>query len=76
MPGNVLFKGGAARTAQRNLCKECNAHTLLRLPTGIFHAWGVNDNVQFCDYQPSCEQPWPEALWINDLHAPCYYGRC
>jgi type I restriction-modification system DNA methylase subunit len=29
--------------------KECDVHTLLRLPTGIFYAQGVKANVLFFD---------------------------
>ena len=38
MPDNVLFEGGAGETIRRRLLHECNVHTLLRLPTGIFYA--------------------------------------
>lgn len=38
VPDNVLFEGGAGKTVRRALLKECNVHTLLRLPTGIFTA--------------------------------------
>jgi type I restriction enzyme M protein len=29
--------------------KDCDVHTLLRLPTGIFYAGGVKANVLFFD---------------------------
>jgi len=38
LPDNVLFEGGAGETIRRRLLQECNVHTLLRLPTGIFYA--------------------------------------
>ena len=34
VPDNVLFEGGAGETIRRNLLKDCDVHTLLRLPTG------------------------------------------
>ncbi len=37
-PDNVLFEGCAGETIRRNLLHECEVHTLLRLPTGIFYA--------------------------------------
>ena len=40
VPDNVLFEGGAGETVRRRLLAECNVHTLLRLPTGIFYAQG------------------------------------
>ena len=41
VPDNVLFEGGAGETVRRRLLAECDVHTLLRLPTGIFYAQGV-----------------------------------
>jgi type I restriction enzyme M protein len=38
VPDNVLFEGGAGETIRRKLLHECDVHTLLRLPTGIFYA--------------------------------------
>jgi hypothetical protein len=35
---NVLFEGGAGETVRRELLKQAEVHTLLRLPTGIFYA--------------------------------------
>ena len=36
VPDNVLFAGGAGETVRRHLLEQCDVHTLLRLPTGIF----------------------------------------
>jgi type I restriction enzyme M protein len=36
VPDNVLFECGAGETVRRKLLHECDVHTLLRLPTGIF----------------------------------------
>jgi type I restriction enzyme M protein len=67
VPDNVLFEGGAGETVRRNLLKECDVHTLLRLPTGIFYAQGVKANVLFFDRKPAREQAWTERLWIYDF---------
>src|ERR1044071_8703985 len=40
VPDNVLFEGGAGETVRRELLKQADVHTLLRLPTGIFYAQG------------------------------------
>ena len=55
MPDNVLFEGGAGETIRRKLLHECDVHTLLRLPTGIFYAQGVKANVLFFDRKPASE---------------------
>ncbi len=67
VPDNVLFEGGAGETIRRKLLHECDVHTLLRLPTGIFYAQGVKANVIFFDRKPASETPWTKQLWIYDL---------
>jgi type I restriction enzyme M protein len=67
VPDNVLFEGGAGETVRRKLLHECEVHTLLRLPTGIFYAQGVKANVLFFDRKPASEIPWTKQLWIYDL---------
>jgi type I restriction enzyme M protein len=67
VPDNVLFEGGAGEVVRRKLLHECDVHTLLRLPTGIFYAQGVKANVLFFDRKPASETPWTKSLWIYDL---------
>jgi type I restriction enzyme M protein len=67
VPDNVLFEGGAGETVRRKLLHECDVHTLLRLPTGLFYAQGVKANVLFFDKKPASETPWTKKLWIYDL---------
>ena len=68
VPDNVLFEGGAGETVRRKLLHECDVHTLLRLPTGIFYAQGVKANVLFFDRKPGAARtPWTKKLWIYDL---------
>jgi len=67
VPDNVLFEGGAGETVRRKLLHECNVHTLLRLPTGVFYAQGVKANVLFFDRKPASPTPWTQQLWIYDL---------
>ena len=72
VPDNVLFEGGAGETVRRKLLEQCDVHTLLRLPTGIFYAQGVKANVLFFDAKPAQEKPWTEtALGLRpaDEHA-------
>jgi len=67
LPDNVLFEGGAGETIRRKLLHECELHTLLRLPTGLFYAQGVKANVLFFDKKAASETPWTKKLWIYDL---------
>src|SRR6266851_4600785 len=67
VPDNVLFEGGAGEKVRRKLLNDCDVHTLLRLPTGIFYAQGVKANVLFFDRRPASETPWTKTLWIYDF---------
>lgn len=73
LPDNVLFEGGAGETIRRKLLHECDLHTLLRLPTGLFYAQGVKANVLFFDKKPANEMPWTKQLWIYDLRTNKHY---
>jgi len=73
VPDNVLFEGGAGETVRKKLLHECEVHTLLRLPTGIFYAQGVKANVLFFDRRVASEKPWTEKLWIYDLRTNMHF---
>ena len=73
VPDNVLFEGGAGETVRRKLLHECDVHTLLRLPTGIFYAQGVKANVLFFDRKPASETPWTRTLWVYDLRTNTHF---
>ncbi len=73
VPDNVLFEGGAGETVRRNLLQECDVHTLLRLPTGIFYAQGVKANVLFFDRKPGAKEPWTKTLWVYDLRTNMHF---
>jgi type I restriction enzyme M protein len=67
VPDNVLFEGGAGETIRRRLFQECDVHTMLRLPTGIFYAQGVKANVLFFERKGASAHAATEALWVYDL---------
>ncbi|MCX6880539.1 MAG: class I SAM-dependent DNA methyltransferase [Verrucomicrobia bacterium] len=73
LPDNVLFEGGAGETIRRELLKQADVHTLLRLPTGIFYAQGVKANVLFFDRKPAQEKTWTQKLWIYDLRTNLHF---
>lgn len=71
VPDNVLFEGGAGETIRRRLLMQCDVHSLLRLPTGIFYAGGVKANVLFFD-KPSPRpdgKPQTKTLWVYDFRS-------
>jgi type I restriction enzyme M protein len=67
LPDNVLFEGGAGETVRRKLLHECDLHTILRLPTGIFYAQGVKSNVLFFDRKPGSDVAATKEVWFYDL---------
>ena len=67
VPDNVLFEGGAGEKVRRKLLQECDVHTVLRLPTGIFYAQGVKANVLFFDRKPGAKEAWTKQIWFYDL---------
>jgi len=73
VPDNVLFEGGAGESIRRKLLHECDVHTLLRLPTGLFYAQGVKANVLFFDKKQASETPWTKKLWIYDLRTNMHF---
>ena len=68
LPDNVLFEGGAGEKVRRKLLNNCNLHTILRLPTGIFYAQGVKANVLFFDKVIPIENTAAtKDIWIYDF---------
>jgi type I restriction enzyme M protein len=67
VPDNVLFEGGPGQKIRDQLMKQCDVHTLLRLPTGIFYKPGVKANLLFFGRKPPQEEPWTSKLWVYDL---------
>ena len=49
LPDNVLFEEHAGRDVRQILMKDCDLHTILRLPIGTFtpYSAGVKANVIF-----------------------------
>ncbi|MEX0653495.1 MAG: class I SAM-dependent DNA methyltransferase [Phycisphaeraceae bacterium] len=75
VPDNVLFEGGAGETVRRNLLQQCDVHTLIRLPTGIFYAQGVKANVLFFDKKPAQEKAWTKKLCVYDLRTNMHFTQ-
>ncbi|HYE17357.1 MAG TPA: class I SAM-dependent DNA methyltransferase [Tepidisphaeraceae bacterium] len=62
VPDNVMFASGAGETIRRQLLNNCNVHTILRLPTGIWYSPSVQANVLFFDKTaPGAD------VWVYDL---------
>ena len=66
VPDNVLFEGGADETIRGKLLENTDLHTILRLPTGVFHAQGVKANLIFFDNREASPDPWTKEVRYYD----------
>ncbi|HRD72545.1 MAG: SAM-dependent DNA methyltransferase [Xanthomonadales bacterium] len=73
LPDNVLFEGGAGEKIRRKLLENCDLHTILRLPTGIFYAQGVKANVVFFDNAPKDGRVHTKGVWFYDLRTNMHF---
>ncbi|HIF9150960.1 N-6 DNA methylase [Photobacterium damselae] len=71
LPDNVLFESGIGKTIRNDLMEKCNLHTILRLPTGIFYAGGVQTNVLFFSKPNNAKQNKGQTknVWVYDLRS-------
>ena len=67
-PDNVLFDDNTGRRLRTWVMELCDLHTILRLPTGIFYAQGVNTNVLFLT-RGEGDRRNTEAVWVYDMRA-------
>lgn len=73
LPDNVLFEGGVGETIRKKILDEVNLHTILRLPTGIFYAQGVNANVLFFDTKKKGSKPATKDIWFYDYRTNIHH---
>lgn len=66
VPDNVLFDSGVGEEIRQDLMNKCNLHTILKLPTGIFYAQGVQTNVLFFE-RGTTEKDNTQETWIYDM---------
>lgn len=76
VPDSVLSDLDGA-PIRHQLLDECDLHTILRLPTGIFYAPGVKINVLFFRKLRSGAAGSTEDVWVYDMRtdAPTYGTR-
>lgn len=66
LPDNVLSDSNDAEKIRIDLLDKCNLHTILRLPTGIFYAKGVQTNVLFFTKGTS-DKGNTKEVWFYDM---------
>lgn len=66
VPDNVLFEDNAGRRLRAWIMEQCDLHTILRLPTGIFYSPGVKTNVLFFT-RGRTDRGNTKIVWVYDL---------
>ncbi|MEH3119953.1 MAG: N-6 DNA methylase [Methylorubrum populi] len=66
VPDNVLFESGVGRAIRTDLMDDCDLHTVLRLPNGIFYSQGVNTNVLFFTRRSGVAEN-SDRVWVYDM---------
>ena len=69
LPDNVLFEENVGREIRTWLMDQCDLHTILRLPVGIFYAQGVKTNVLFFTKVSEVATKSTRNVWVYDLRA-------
>lgn len=82
VPDSFLSKDGVDAELRRFIMVNCNLHTVLRLPKGIFYAPGVKANVLFFTrktkriYAPDYSRHITKKIWFYDLRTNIeIYGK-
>jgi len=76
VPDNVLFERGMAEKVRRALLEKVDLHTLLRLPTGLFYAGGVQANVLFFKKAATASrESASRSLWVYDFRSGVRFSR-
>jgi type I restriction enzyme M protein len=59
VPDGTLFGEGVKTTIKQKLIEECNLHTIVRLPPGVFNPYaGVNTNLVFFTKGEQTQEVW------------------
>lgn len=59
LPNSVLFGGGVGAKIKQKLMRECNLHTIVRLPQGVFAPYTpIAANVLFFEKAGSTKETW------------------
>jgi type I restriction enzyme M protein len=69
LPDNVLFEENVGREIRNSLMDQCDLHTILRLPVGIFYAQGVKTNVIFFTKIGDEATNSTKEIWFYDMRA-------
>ena len=71
LPDGFLFGEGMKTRLKEKLLNECNLHTIVRLPNGVFNPYtGIKTNILFFTKKPENEQPGTSHVWFYEHPYP------
>ncbi|MDF7825508.1 class I SAM-dependent DNA methyltransferase [Pontiellaceae bacterium B12227] len=71
LPDGFLFGEGMKTRLKEKLLTECNLHTIVRLPNGVFAPYtGIKTNILFFTKKPESEQPGTKHIWFYEHPYP------
>jgi type I restriction enzyme M protein len=71
LPDGFLFGEGMKTRLKEKLLNECNLHTIVRLPNGVFAPYtGIKTNILFFTKKPESEQPGTKHIWFYEHPYP------
>lgn len=74
LPDNVLFEWWAGEIVRKKLLHNCELHTIVRLPTGIFYANWVKANILFFQKKKASDTPQTREVWFYDLRTNNHFS--
>lgn len=71
LPDGFLFGEGMKTRLKERLLNECNLHTIVRLPNGVFNPYtGIKTNILFFTKKPEQEWPATKHVWYYEHPYP------
>ena len=71
LPDGFLFGEGMKTGLKKRLLNECNLHTIVRLPNGVFNPYtGIKTNILFFTKKPESEWPATKEVWFYEHPYP------
>lgn len=71
LPDGFLFGEGMKTRLKEKLLNECNLHTIVRLPNGVFNPYtGIKTNILFFTKKRESEQPGTAHVWYYEHPYP------
>ena len=71
LPDGFLFGEGMKTRLKERLINECNLHTIVRLPNGVFNPYtGIKTNILFFTKKPESEWPATKHIWFYEHPYP------